>query len=182
MNKYMLWLVLLPLLGKAQYHSNSKPNRSLISSLEIGGTLYNTKVFEAALSVGLKDHTEQATLEVGYVYKRILENAIGHSPSYHGLRGAIEVNLLGAFGTYGTYDIITGKRWLYDDIFGNGLKVHRKIHGEGTLGVFFAPKKSLLKFYAGIEPQHYDPLKIRQGLTPHKSSSINLKIKYTIDL
>lgn len=182
MYKYILSLILLPLLGKTQYLSNSKDNRSLISSLEIGAATYNTKVFEAALLIGLKDHAEQATLEVGYVYKRILENSIGHSPNYHGLRGAIEVNLLGQFGAYGTYDVISGKRWLYDDILGNGLKVYTKVHGEGTLGAFFSPKRSLLKFYAGIEPHHYDPLKIKRDLTPHKSSSINFKVKYTLDL
>ena len=182
MYKYILGLILLPLLGKAQYHSNNKPNRSIISSLEIGAATYNTKVFEAAILVGLKDNEENGTFEVGYVYKRILDSSIGHSLTYHGLRGAIEVNLLGAFGTYGTYDIIAGKRWLYDDVFGGGLRVHHKIHGEGALGVFFAPKRGLLKFYAGIEPRHYDPSKIREGSTPHKSSSINVKVKYTLDL
>ena len=177
MNKYMLWLVLLPVLGKAQ----SEPNRSLISSLEMGLATYNTKVFEAAVLFGLKDNSERSTLEIGYVFKRIVNKGVGHSPIYHGLRGAIEMPLLAAFGVYGTYDIIKGERWLYDDILGNGLKVHTKIHGEGTLGVFFAPNSCLLKFYVGLEPQHYDPSKIEVGATPHKSSSINLKIKYTLD-
>lgn len=182
MNKYMLWLVLCPLLGKAQSHFNQKVNRTLISSLEIGAATYNTKVVEAAVLFGLKDNSERSTLEVGYVFKRIADKDIGHNPVYHGLRLAIEMPLLVSFGAYGTYDIIKGERWLYDDIFGNGLMVHSKIHGEGTLGVFFAPKSSLLKFYVGLEPQHYDPLKVVEGLTPHKSLSINVKVKYTIDL
>lgn len=178
----MLWLLLFPLLSNAQPNPNYKSNRSLISSLEIGAATYNTKVFEAAALIGLKDHTEGSTLEVGYVFKGILAKGIGHSPVYHGLRAAIEIPLLGAFGAYGTYDVIKGERWLYDDVFGNGLKVHSKTHGEGTLGVFYAPEVSLLKFYVGLEPQHYDPLKVTQGLTPHKLSSINVKVKYTIDL
>jgi hypothetical protein len=181
MNKYILWLVFLPTLGKAQYQSNQL-DRSLISSLELGTSIYNTKVFEASIVVGFRDNTELSSLEIGYVYKQILDKDVGHSPVYHGIRGSAEVRLYGAFGTYGTYDIIKGKRWLYDDLSGNDLKVHDKIHGEGTLGVFFAPKRSLLKFYVGIEPFHYDPLKVKEGLTPHKSSSINLKIKHTLDL
>ena len=178
----MLWLLLFPLLSNAQSNRNYKSNRSLISSVEVGAATYNTKVFEAAALIGLKDNTERSTLEVGYVFKRILAKGIGHKPTYHGLRAAIEMPLLGAFGAYGTYDIIKGERWLYDDVFGNGLKVHPKIHGEGTLGVFYAPEVSLLKFYVGLEPQHYDPVKAISGLTPHKSISINLKVKYTVDL
>lgn len=182
MNKYILGLIVLPILSKAQFHSKSKPERSLISSIEIGASTYNTQVFETAMLVGLKDNLERSTFEIGYLYKRILDKEIGHSPTYHGVRGAIEVNLLGAWGAYGTYDVTTGKRWLYEDVWGNGLKVHDKIFGEGTLGVFFAPKNSLLKFYAGLEPHHYNPAKIKRRSTPYKSSSINLKVKYTLDL
>lgn len=177
-----MWLVLCPLLVKAQPPSSSKSVRSLISSVEMGTSTYNTKVFETSVLVGLKDNTECSTLEIGYVFKRIVEKSIGHSPIYHGLRTAIEIPLITSFGVYGTYDIIKGKRWLYNDVFGNGLELHSKIHGEGTLGVFFAPETSLLKFYVGLEPQHYDPLKVAKELTPHKSSSVNVKVKYTIDL
>jgi hypothetical protein len=184
MNKYFFGLLLLlfPQFVKAQNRSNSKPNRSLITSLEIGGSTYNTKVFEFAALIGIKDNDEASTLEMGYVYKHILDKGIGHSPLYHGLRGAMEIKLLGGFGTYGTYDVIIGKRWLYNNVFDDGMKVHVKIHGEGTVGIFLTPKRSFLKFYVGIEPQHYDPANIRVGLTPHKSSSINLKVKYKIDL
>ena len=181
MNKYILALILLPLIGKSQYHSNNKPHRSLISSLEIGASTYNTKVMEGAVLIGLKDNNEGSTLEIGYVFKHIVDKSVGHSPVYHGLRAAIEMPLLGAFGVYGTYDVLSGKSWIYDDVFGNELKVHSKIHGEGTLGVFFAPEISLLKFYVGLEPRHYDPVKVLQGLTPHQSMSINVKVKYTID-
>lgn len=182
MNKYILLLLLLfPLLGRAQFNPN-RSKRSLISSLELGGSIYNTKVIEAAALIGLKDNDEGSTLEIGYVFKRIAENNVGHRPTYYGLRVAIEIPLLSSFGVYGTYDVINGKRWLYDDPFGNGLKVHSKIHGEGTLGVYMAPETSLLKFYMGLEPQHYNPLKLAKGLTPYKSVSINIKVKYTIDL
>lgn len=160
-----------------------KPDRSVISSIEIGGSTFNTNVLEAAALIGLRDNNEFATLEIGYVYKHVLNSNIGHNPSYHGLRGAIEVSLINdLIGTYGTYDVITGKRWLYDDVFGNGLKVHSKIHSEGTLGVFYAPKSSLFKFYAGVEPHHYNPSRIKRGGSPHRSSSINIKVKYTLDL
>ena len=77
----MLLLVLLPILGKAQ----SKPNRSLISSLEMSLATYNTKVFEAAVLFGLKDNSEHSTLEIGYVFKRIVNKGVGHSPIYHGV-------------------------------------------------------------------------------------------------
>lgn len=177
MSKYLLCLALLPIVGRAQYHSNTQ--RSLISSIEIGTTIYNTKVFELAVLAGLEDHTEQSTFEVGYVYKRIIADNIGHHLNYHGIRAAIEVNLYSPFGAYGTYDVIKGKRWLYDLTNNLELKVYTKIHGEGTLGIFVAPKRSLLKFYMGIIPFHYDPIQIKYGQTPHKSSSINLKINYT---
>jgi len=177
MNKYILFLSLLPLVGKAQPHPNS--NRSIISSIEIGTTIYNTKVFEAAALVGLKDHNENSTFEIGYVYKRIITNNIGHKLNYHGLRAAIEVNLYGAFGAFGTYDVIRGDRWLFDNNIEQKLKLHRKIYGEGTLGIFLAPKQSLLKFYVGIAPFHYDAAKIKTDQTPHQSASINLKVKYT---
>lgn len=180
MKRYMLWLLLFPLLGSAQSRTNYISNRSLIFSVEVGLATYNTKVMEATALIGLSDNNEHSTLEVGYVFKHIVGKSVGHSPVYHGLRAAMEMPLIGAFGMYGTYDVISGKRWLYDDVFGNGLKVHSKIHGEGTLGVFFAPEISLLKFYVGLEPRHYDPLKVLDGLTPHKSMSINVKVKYTI--
>ena len=96
MNKYLLCLCLLPIVGKAQNRPNN--NRSIISSVEIGTTIYNTKVFEAAALVGLKDHNENSTFEIGYVYKKIIANNIGHNQNYHGIRAAIEVNLHGAFG------------------------------------------------------------------------------------
>ncbi|MES2650632.1 MAG: hypothetical protein V4663_02775 [Bacteroidota bacterium] len=182
MNKCILGLILLPLFSKAQSYSTNKADRSLISSVEIGTALFNTKVVEAAILVGLKDNSESSTLELGYVFKRIVDKGIGHSPIYHGLRGAIEVNLVGSFGAYGTYDIIAGKRWLYENPLGSELKVHSKIHGEGVFGVFFAPKRSLLKFYVGIEPHHYNPSRLKKRFSPHKSSSINLKVKYTLDL
>jgi hypothetical protein len=182
MKKYLLWLVLLPIIGKAQYYDNQKPNLSFVSSLEVGMATYHTNVLETALLIGLQDNNELNTLELGYVYKRILNSEIGHNANYHGIRGAIEIRLFNTFGTYGTYDIIKGKRWLYDDVSANVLKVYTKIHGEGTLGIFFAPKESLLKFYAGIEPYHYDPSKVKRGLTPHRSSSINLKFKYTLSM
>ncbi|MGF1924230.1 MAG: hypothetical protein ACQUHE_08620 [Bacteroidia bacterium] len=184
MKKYILALfVLLPFSIKAQQYPSTKPDRTFTSSVEIGGSTFNTNILEMAALVGVRDNQELATLEVGYVYKRILNHDIGHSPNYHGLRGAIEVTLINdVLGTYGTYDIIAGKRWLFDDVLGGGLTVHRKIHGEGTLGVFYAPKSSLFKFYAGIEPQHYNPSRIKRSGSPHKSSSINLKLKYTLDL
>jgi len=177
MNKYILFLCLLPMVGKAQPHSNS--NRSIISSIEIGTVTYNTKVFEAAALVGLEDHHEKSTFEIGYVYKRILRDNIGHNLNYLGIRAAIEVNLYGAFGAYGTYDSIYGKRWLIDNAKNNELKLYRKIYGEGTLGLFIAPRQTLLKFYVGIAPFHYDPIQIKTGQSPHQSLSINLKVKYT---
>lgn len=177
-----MWLVLFPPFIKAQSLSSRKPNRSLISSAEISASTYHTRVLEMAALIGLKDNNENSTLEVGYVFKRIVDKNVGHNPMYHGLRVAIEMPLLNMLGVYGTYDVIKGERWLYNDISGNKLNVHTKIYGEGTLGVFFAPENSLLKFYVGLEPQHYDPLKVAKELTPHKSSSINVKMKYTIDL
>lgn len=175
-------MVLFPLLPKAQSPTKARTNRTIISSLEMGAATYNTKVVEVAALFGLKDHNEGSTLEVGYVFKQILAKNIGHHRGYHGIRVAIETPLVVPFGVYGTYDVIKGERWLYDDIAGNGLKVHSKVHGEGTLGMFFAPERSVLKFYAGLEPRHYDPLNVAKGLTPHKSLSINLKVKYTFDL
>ncbi|RZK41169.1 MAG: hypothetical protein EOO90_12230 [Pedobacter sp.] len=166
----------------AQKPSTIKSDLEIISSIEIGASTYNTNIFETALLIGFRDKEELATIELGYVYTQILNRGIGHHPGYHGMRGAIEVSFLDCLGTYGVYDIIAGNRWLYDDISGNGLKVHRKVSSEGTLGIFFLPKRSLLKFYAGIEPRHYNPAKIKSNQSPHKSTSINLKIKYMLDL
>ena len=160
---------------------NFSQNKSLITSIELGSTLFNTKVIETALLIGFVDHETKDTFEVGYVYRHILAHTIGHKKSYHGIRGPGQVQILGDFGFYGTYDIISGQRWLYDDLAGNGLAVRKKINGEGTLGLFYVPKALLINFYLGFSPSHYDPEKIKIGGTPHKSSSISLKIKYTLN-
>lgn len=182
MKRYIIWLLLCPVFARAQSNVNYKNKRKKISSVEVGASLYNTHVAEVAFLIGFKDNDEGSAFEVGDVFKCILDKGIGHRPVYHGLRAAIETPLIDVFGAYGTYDIIKGDRWLYDDHFGNSLKVYNKFHGEGTLGLFYAPKRSLIKFYTGLELRHYDPVKVQRDITPHKSASINLKIKYTLDL
>lgn len=186
MNKLPILLLVLvcakPFLSFGQYGSANAPKRSLIASIEAGSTLYHIKVAETALLMGLVDNETKDTFELGYIYKHILVPKIGHRPSYHGLRGALQVQVLGSFGFYGTYDIINGQRWLYDDLAGNGLKVHQKIHGEGTLGMFYVPKLLLISFYLGFEPSHYDPEQVKVGRTPHKSTSLSIKLKYRLKI
>lgn len=174
----ILFLFIWPTNVFSQKDISYKPKRSLITSIEVGSSLYHTKIMETALLVGFIDNEDLDTFEIGYIYKRILDGDIDHLPSYHGIRGAGQVQLFNRFGFYCTYDIISGSRWLYNDNY--NLAVYKKIHGEATLGAFYKPKSLCVNFYLGIEPVHYHPTGLKLGGTSTKFSSISFKIKYTL--
>ncbi|MCY1522902.1 hypothetical protein D9M68_577810 [compost metagenome] len=149
-------------------------------SADVGIVPSYTKSADIAILGGLKDAQTQDAFEVGYVYKHFLDKNIGHASDYHGIRGAIQIQILHTLGFYGTYDIIAGERWLYTDQSATQLKVYRKVAGEGCLGIFYTPLRSAFYLYAGVAPIQYQPTKRNAGYEKLYNPGLSLKIKYYI--
>lgn len=174
MRKLFLFVFFLPLIIKAQ-------SNTVLGSIETGTSAGLTG--EIAANIGFRT-SDNSTIGLGYVYKRLLNNKVMHNVNYNGFRFHAQVQLFDFGGAYLQYDFIKGTRYMYYEPRSLTVpELTTKFYGEPVFGFFYnGGFEKAIGFYAGITPFTYQPREWElYQRTPHKSVNFTIKIKYTLN-